>query len=171
MEPKSRRITNMTSGVTAVTAFITGPIPLLDEVVVIPMHYYFVLRMAKARGVSPLQLPWRNIQRVIWYGAGARFVGNVTLGLIPLTGSLVNSVTAIALTEYLGRYMDDILTRPMEPAPEITFAALRDLFNRAIQKAAEKGARPPGGADAKSGSAAAPSSAEGSTRTPPGDGT
>jgi hypothetical protein len=59
----------------------------------------------------------------------------------------------------------------MEPAPEITFAALRDLFNRAIQKAAEAtGARPQGGADTKNGSAAPASPPEGSTRTPPGDG-
>jgi uncharacterized protein (DUF697 family) len=144
MEEQSRRITNLMSGVTAVTAFVTQPVPALDELVVIPMHYYLVMRLARARGVATLNLPWRNIQSIIWYGAGARLVVNVSFGLVPVAGAVVNSITAIALTEYLGRYMDELLTNPTAVPRALSFAALKELFNRAVQKATESRPEGPG---------------------------
>jgi uncharacterized protein (DUF697 family) len=141
MEKKARRITNVTSGIAAVTAFVTQPVPALDEVAVIPIHYYMVLRLAHDRGVSVFKLPWRNIQRVIWYGAGARFLTHVAVGLVPVAGGFANAITAVALTEYLSRYLDGALTDPKR-APEISLAALRALFDRAVDKVMVKKAEP-----------------------------
>ena len=74
MDPKARRLTNRYSASTAVVAFLTQPIPGGDEIAVVPMHYWFAARMAKVRGARRRDLPWRSIQKIIWYGAGARLV-------------------------------------------------------------------------------------------------
>jgi uncharacterized protein (DUF697 family) len=132
MEKKSRRITNLTSTVAGLTAFITQPVPGLDEVAVIPIHYYLVLRLARTRGVSVFKLPWRNIQRIVWYGAGARLLTHLAFGLVPIGGGITNAITAVALTEYLSRYTDEALTDPKAKPPDISLAALRGLFDKAV---------------------------------------
>jgi uncharacterized protein (DUF697 family) len=134
MESKSRRITNVYSGVAAVGAFFTQPIPGLDEIIVVPIHYALVARLARARGVSVLKLPWRSIQRIIWYGAAARLVANFSLGLVPVAGAFANSVTAIALTEYLSRWLDEVISHPDQPPPEVTMDGLKTLFKDALTK-------------------------------------
>jgi uncharacterized protein (DUF697 family) len=134
MESKSRRITNVYSGVAAVGAFFTQPVPGLDEIIVVPIHYALVARLARARGVSVLKLPWRSIQRIIWYGAAARLVANFSLGLVPVAGAFANSVTAIALTEYLSRWLDEVISNPDHPPPEVTMDGLKTLFKDALTK-------------------------------------
>lgn len=141
MESRSRKIVNRLSGVSAVAAFVSQPIPALDELIVVPIHYWLCVRVARARGVSIRKLPWPQLKRIIWYGAAARLVANFSLGLVPVAGMFANAVTAIALTEYLGRYLDDVIEHPDKTPPEITMEALKDLFKDAIakKKAAEQG--------------------------------
>jgi hypothetical protein len=163
MEPKSRRISNVTSGVAAVAAFFTQPVPMLDELIVAPIHYALILRMATARRFNPLRLPWKNLHRIIWYGAAARLVSHLGLGLIPFLGAFANSITAIALTEYLARYLDEAIANPDKPAPEISMQGLKDLFTRAVAMATEdKRAQkaPEGGGAAAAAPASAPPAAE-----------
>lgn len=134
MESRTRKITNRLSGVSAVAAFVTQPVPALDELIVVPIHYWLCVRIARARGVSILKLPWTNLKKIIWYGAAARLVANFSLGLVPVVGMFSNAITAIALTEYLGRYLDDVIANPDRPPPEITMEALKELFKDAIAK-------------------------------------
>jgi uncharacterized protein (DUF697 family) len=134
MEPKTRRITNTYSGVAAVVAFFTQPVPLLDEVIVVPIHYGLTVRLARSRGVSVFKLPWRSVQRIIWYGAGARLVTNMSLGLVPVVGAFANSITAIALTEFLARWLDEFLEHPDQPPPDVTMEGLKTLFANAVKK-------------------------------------
>jgi uncharacterized protein (DUF697 family) len=134
MEARTRKITNRLSGVSAVAAFVTQPVPALDELIVVPIHYWLCVRIARARGVSILKLPWVNLKKIIWYGAAARLVANFSLGLVPVVGMFSNAITAIALTEYLGRYLDDVIQNPDRPPPEITMEALKELFKDAIAK-------------------------------------
>jgi uncharacterized protein (DUF697 family) len=134
MQPKSRRLTNAHSGVAAVVAFVTQPIPAADELIVVPIHYTLCLRLARARGVSIFKLPWRSIQRIIWYGAAARLVLNVSVGLVPVVGMFSNSITAIALTEYLSRWMDDVMSHPETPPPDVTLESMKALFTNALKR-------------------------------------
>jgi uncharacterized protein (DUF697 family) len=134
MERKSRRITNTYSGVAAVAAFFTQPVPGLDEVIVVPIHYTLVARLAWSRRVPMRKLPWRSIQRIIWYGAAARLVANLSLGLVPVVGAFANSITAIALTEYLSRWLDDFISHPEKPPADVTMDGLASLFKRALDK-------------------------------------
>jgi uncharacterized protein (DUF697 family) len=134
METRSRKLTNKYASAAAVAAFITQPVPALDELIVIPINYWFAVRMARTRGVSVLKLPWKVIQKIIWYGAGARLVGNFSLGLVPVVGMFSNAITAIALTEYLARYLDSVIENPNQPQPDITIAGLKQLFMNATAK-------------------------------------
>jgi uncharacterized protein (DUF697 family) len=138
MERKSRRITNRASGVAAVVSFITQPIPAADELLVVGIHYYLVVRLARSRGVSVLELPWRSLQRIVWYGAGARLVANFSIGLIPVVGMFSNAITAIALTEFLARWLDEYILHPETPPPDVTMAALKEVFASALKKKKEE---------------------------------
>jgi uncharacterized protein (DUF697 family) len=134
MERKSRRITNRASGVAAVVSFFTQPIPAADELLVVGIHYYLVVRLARSRGVSVFALPWRSLQRIVWYGAGARLVANFSIGLVPVVGMFSNAITAIALTEYLARWLDDFMLHPDTPPTEVTMDGLKQLFANALRK-------------------------------------
>jgi uncharacterized protein (DUF697 family) len=138
MEPKTRKLTTRWGGVAAVVSFIVQPIPAADELIVVPIHYWLVVRIAKARGVRVRDLPWSSIKKIIWYGAGARLVANFSLGLVPFVGPFSNAITAIALTEHLGRWIDDYIKDPTNPPPEITMAALKKTFEDAIAKRSKK---------------------------------
>jgi uncharacterized protein (DUF697 family) len=160
MERKSRRITNVYSGVAAVTAFVTQPIPGGDEIIVVPVQYALCVRLARARGVSVFKLPWRSIQRIIWYGAAARLVANFSLIAVPVLGAFGNSITAIALTEFLARWLDEFLDHPDRPPPEVTMEGMKALFTNALKK--WKNAKTEGEAAAANGNdAKAPAAGEG----------
>jgi uncharacterized protein (DUF697 family) len=160
MERKTRRITNAYSGVAAVAAFFTQPVPMLDEVIVVPIHYGLTVRLAQSRGVSIFKLPWRSVQRIIWYGAGARLVANMSLGLVPVVGAFANSITAVALTEFLARWLDEFLEHPDQPPPDVTMEGLKTLFANAVKKSgADKG-----GGGENAGTAPAPAPAEGQSQ-------
>jgi uncharacterized protein (DUF697 family) len=134
MERKSRRITRVYSGVAAVTAFIAQPIPGGDELIVVPVQYALCVRLARARGVPVRKLPWRSIQKIIWYGAAARLVANFSMIVVPVVGAFANSITAVVLTEFLAKWLDDFLCHPQQPPPEVTLEALKALFVDAIKR-------------------------------------
>jgi hypothetical protein len=53
---------------------------------------------------------------------------------VPVVGAFSNAVTAVALTEYLARYLDACVEHPELPPPEITMEGLKDLFGKAMRK-------------------------------------
>jgi len=140
MDAKCRRITNRCSGVAAVASFVAQPIPAADELIVVPVHYWLVVRMARTRGVKVRALPWGAIKKIIWYGAAARLVVNFSLGLVPVVGAFSNSITAIALTEYLARWLDSYIDDPASAPPDVSFDSLKALFTDAIKKKQSDGA-------------------------------
>jgi uncharacterized protein (DUF697 family) len=143
VQPKIRRITNVYSGVAAVAAFVLEPIPALDELVIVPVHFGMCASVAAARGVKVKSLPWKSIRRLIWYGAAARFVANASIGLIPVVGNFTNALTAIALTNHIATYVDEAIEHPDELPPEITVESLKKMFLDIIQKQKDKGKSAP----------------------------
>jgi uncharacterized protein (DUF697 family) len=132
MDRKARRSTNLTSGVAACVSFLVAPIPAADELVVIPLHMRLARKLAKQRGVKKEELPWKQIKQVVWWGAGARLIGNIALGEIPLVGGLANAFTAVVLTEFLSRWMDAYLADPAHPPAGITRDVMRSMFDAAV---------------------------------------
>ncbi|HEY1695294.1 MAG TPA: hypothetical protein VGG39_24165 [Polyangiaceae bacterium] len=152
MERRSRRITNRASGVAAVLSFVTQPIPGADELLVVGIHYYLVVRLARARGVQLRTLPWRSLQRIVWYGAGARLVANFSLGLVPFVGMFSNAITAAALTEFLARWLDEFIEHPESPPPEVTREGMKELFTNVLKKKGKgNGSAKQGGGDGPAG--------------------
>jgi uncharacterized protein (DUF697 family) len=156
MTANPSRTTNFYSGVSAVAAFVTQPIPALDELVVVPIHYRLCSRLARERGIPKKDLPWKQIRKIIWYGAGARLAANFSLGLVPVVGMFSNAITAIALTEFLGRYIDQALANPEAVPPEVTMEGLKQLFAEALRRhaAKDRAAAPPANGTADNGTPA-----------------
>ncbi|WP_437735878.1 hypothetical protein [Sorangium sp. So ce1335] len=132
MDPKSRRMINKCSAVAAVTSFVTQPIPGADELIVVPIHYHLSVSLARHRGVSLLQVPWLPVSKIIWGGAAVRLFANFTLGLVPVAGIFSNAITAVALTELLGRYLDGALSTPASP-PAISIETIRDAVRSPLR--------------------------------------
>ena len=103
-------------------------------------HYQQVTEKLAELYEEVRDLPWQSIKKIIWYGAGARLVANFSLGLVPFVGAFSNAITAIALTEHLGRWIDDYLEDPANPPPEITMASLKKTFADAVAKRSKKAA-------------------------------
>jgi hypothetical protein len=85
--------------------------------------------------VPVASLPWRSIQRIIWYGAAGRVVTDTTVGLVPVLGAFVNSFTAMVLTEFLSSWLDELMRHPNQVSPEVTMGAIKTVFTTALQKA------------------------------------
>lgn len=132
MDPTIRRMTNRYSAITAVTSFVTQPIPGADELIVIPLHYRFAVLLTRQRGVPLLTAPWWQVSKIIWGGAAVRLAANFTLGLVPVVGLFSNAITAVALTEFLGRYLDDALSNPAQPAA-VSVQAVRDAVQDSLR--------------------------------------
>jgi uncharacterized protein (DUF697 family) len=141
MEANTGRLTRYYSGASAVAAFVTQPVPMLDELIVVPLQYSLCKRLARAHGISRKELPRNEIRKIIWYGAAARLLANFSLGLVPVVGMFSNAVTAIALTEFLSLYVEDALQNPERPPTEITMGGLKQVLVSALQKHATQGAK------------------------------
>ncbi|WP_437591814.1 hypothetical protein [Sorangium sp. So ce1000] len=120
-------MTNKYSAIAAVISFITQPIPGADELIVVPIHYCFSVSLTRRRGVPLRRAPWLQVSKIIWGGAAVRLFANFTLGLVPVAGLFSNAITAIALTEFLGRYLDATLSSKAPP-PEVSMRAIRDAM-------------------------------------------
>ncbi|WP_437511543.1 hypothetical protein [Sorangium sp. So ce1099] len=131
MDAKIRRMTNKCSAVAAVTSFVTQPIPGADELIVVPIHYWFSVSMTRHRGVPLLEAPWLQVSKIIWGGATVRLFANFTLGLVPVAGLFSNAVTAVALTELLARYLDRALSNPASP-PVVSMKAIKDAIQHPL---------------------------------------
>jgi uncharacterized protein (DUF697 family) len=134
MDPKSRAITTPYSVATALVSFVMQPIPAMDEIAVVPMHYWFAQKMARTHGMRRRDLPWRSIQKIIWYGAAARLGINFSLGLVPVVGPFSNAVTAAALTEFLASWLDAHIKNPNAPPADISIEGLMKIFANATKR-------------------------------------
>jgi hypothetical protein len=45
-----------------------------------------------------------------------------------------NAITAIALTEFLARWLDEYILHPDTPPPDVTMAGLKEIFANALKK-------------------------------------
>jgi hypothetical protein len=86
------------------------------------------VRLARAKKFKVRALPWKQIRRIIWYGAAARTALSLALTPIPFAGAAANYATAVALTEFLSRYIDDAMAHPESAPREITMDEIRRLF-------------------------------------------
>jgi uncharacterized protein (DUF697 family) len=85
---------------------ILSPIPLADELLLVPIYGVMTARIGKARGVSLLAVPWRPIGTAVLAGLAARAAANVGFAFVPGVAAVANAISAAALTKLLGEYAD-----------------------------------------------------------------
>src|SRR6185437_14788872 len=85
---------------------LLSPVPLADELLLVPIYGVMSARIARARGVGVVGAPWRPIGAAIVAGLAARAAANVGFAFIPGVAAVANAVSAAALTKVIGDYAD-----------------------------------------------------------------
>ena len=112
MVPVLQRLTAKYAVFTAIAAFVTQPVPVADEVVVLPIHYWFAGVFVRRRGNRLRQAPWLGVNLIILGGLGARIASRLTLGFLPPAGAFANAASSAAVTVLLATYLDRRLPEP-----------------------------------------------------------
>ncbi|WP_437670812.1 hypothetical protein [Sorangium sp. So ce131] len=134
MTPEIHHLTRRYAMLSAAVSVITHPVPGVDELVIVPIHYCFSIRMAKMQGVEIWDVPWRRVHKIVWGGALLRFGSDIALGFVPIAGAVTHGLTAAALTRFLGHYLYRALTQE-EPAPPVTMRAIKESIQQGITSA------------------------------------
>jgi len=101
----------------AVIGAVLSPIPLIDEVVLIPFYLLMAKKIAGKHELGRGQVPWKPIARTTFNGLVARAAVNVTVSYIPGVAAAANAASAAALTALLGNYVDDACRDPAAAQP------------------------------------------------------
>jgi uncharacterized protein (DUF697 family) len=90
----------------AALGVVLSPIPLADELVLLPVYGMLTASIARSRGVGLHAVPWRPIALTALAGLGARAALNLTVSYIPFVAAAANAASGVALTRFLGHYVD-----------------------------------------------------------------
>lgn len=91
---------------------VLSPIPLADELALVPVYLWLTLRIARARGKSSREVPWGPLAKVAVVGLVVRGAVDATVATIPGIAAVINASTAIALTQIYGSCADHICRGP-----------------------------------------------------------
>jgi uncharacterized protein (DUF697 family) len=117
MSPGVERLIRRTSLLTAGLGVVFSPIPLIDELLLFPIYGVLASRISKDHGLAFGQVPWKPIATTAVAGLAARAAVNVTVSYIPGVAAVANAVSALALTQFFGRYVDEACAHPTEARP------------------------------------------------------
>jgi uncharacterized protein (DUF697 family) len=112
MSPRVERLIRRTSIATGALGVILSPIPLADELLLLPIYAVMSSRIGKDHSLDVRAMPWKPICATAIAGLGARAAVNVTVSYIPGVAAAANAVTAVALTQFFGRYVDEACANP-----------------------------------------------------------
>jgi uncharacterized protein (DUF697 family) len=139
LTPEVRRIVRRAGITSAVIGVILSPIPLADELALLPVYGLMSARIGKHHGLGRREIPWRPIALTAFAGLAARAAINLTVSFIPGVAAVANAASAAALTQLLGRYVDAACKNPEDThvLSVREFAEqLRDMKQGAAVKAA-----------------------------------
>src|ERR1019366_6955722 len=100
------RLIRRASILSAALGVVLSPIPLADELLLLPIYGVMTARIARQRGLAAKGIPWRPVMATPAAGLAARAAVNVTVSYIPGVAAFANAVSAVALTQFFGRYVD-----------------------------------------------------------------
>ncbi len=106
------RLIRRTSLFSAALGVVLSPIPLADELLLLPIYGVMTARIAKRRGLAYANIPWRPVVATAVAGLAARAAVNVTVSYIPGVAAVANAVSAAALTQFFGHYVDGACVDP-----------------------------------------------------------
>jgi uncharacterized protein (DUF697 family) len=114
MQTDIERVIRRTTYVSAVLGVVLSPIPLADEIVLLPTYGVLAVKIGQAHGIPFGAMPWRPIALTALAGLGARAAVNITVSYIPFVAAAANAASAVALTTFFGRYVDGVCRDPKE---------------------------------------------------------
>ena len=114
MTPEVTKTIHTTSIVAAVIGAVLSPIPLADEIVLMPVFAVMATTIARQRGLPRERIPWKPLLGTAAAGLGARAAVNVTVAYIPGVAAVANAASAALLTELFGQYVDVACDAPDE---------------------------------------------------------
>jgi uncharacterized protein (DUF697 family) len=112
-----RRLVARTSYVTATIAVMLSPIPLADEIALLPVFGVMTGRIGKTHGLKLRDVPWRPIATTTVAALTARATVNLAVSYIPGVAALANAVSAVTITRMLGHYVDEACAEPSRAHP------------------------------------------------------
>jgi uncharacterized protein (DUF697 family) len=110
-----KRVIWQTTVTSAALGVVLSPIPLADELLLVPIYGVMTARIGKARGVGLHKVPWRPLGTAILAGLAARAAANIGFAFIPGVAAVANAISAAALTKLLGEYADTALRDGVVP--------------------------------------------------------
>ena len=117
MNDAVRSIVQRNTLASAVIGAVLSPIPLIDELVLIPFYLRMAAKIGRSHALARGQMPWRPVTRTTLNGLLARAAVNVTVSYIPGVAAAANAASAAALTALLGNYIDDACADPKGAQP------------------------------------------------------
>lgn len=108
-----RRASTAAAGISVVLS----PIPLADELALVPLYAWLTLRIARVSGKTAKEIPWRPLAKTAFVGLVIRGGIDATVAAIPGVAAVINASTAVALTEIYGACVDYVCH---DPSPTTT---------------------------------------------------
>ncbi len=107
-----RTAVHRAAGAAAVIAAALSPVPLADEIALLPVFGGLAARVARARGLPVRSVPWRAVAVTTASGLAARATLNLAVAFIPGVAAVANAASAVALMEYFGHWVDGACEQP-----------------------------------------------------------
>ena len=138
MTPEVSKIVHGTSIATATIAVILSPIPLADEIVFVPVYVVLTSKIGRTHGLEFGEIPWKPILRTVFTALAARAIANIAVAYIPGVAAAANAVTAAALTEYFGLYVDTTCADPTRATTPTVKEIVEDLKKQIADRVTKK---------------------------------
>jgi uncharacterized protein (DUF697 family) len=135
MTDDARKAVRGASLVAGAIAVVLSPIPLADEIALLPVFGVMAARIGKGHGLAARDLPWKALSTTAFTALAARAAVNVTVSYIPGVAAVANAASAVALTHVLGAYVDDVCKDPAS-AHVLTFREVTEKMKAAVTRAA-----------------------------------
>lgn len=133
MDPRVAKLVHRTGLVNAAIGAVLSPIPLADELVLFPIFGWMTKRIARVRELPDDRIPWRPIRATRLAALVARAGLNVTVAYIPGVAAFANAVSAFAVTELVGRYVDHLCDDP-EAAQALTVQEILETLRERLRR-------------------------------------
>jgi uncharacterized protein (DUF697 family) len=131
--PEVDRVIRRTSIATAAIGVVLSPIPLADELILLPLYAAMTTRIAKRNGLPLRRVPWRPVLSTAVAGLVARAAVDVTVSYIPVISAVANAVSAATLTHFVGRYVDGACKDP-EGTKGLSVKEILETLRRSVGK-------------------------------------
>jgi uncharacterized protein (DUF697 family) len=129
MRPEVKKLVHRVSGASGVLGVLLSPLPLADELTLVPLYAWMTMRIARHHRLPLRGVPIGPIATTAMAGLAARAALNVSVAFMPGVAAIANAVTAVMLTEVFGGYVDAACVEP-EKAKALGVDALKEALLR-----------------------------------------